>query len=203
VRTCFSGRTRNGAKKHSNGTQKAHERRRKPYNLATDGARRIIEFDRKHVYLPGEKHYAFCAVDPFTRETVIHAASGPSSRNATAALEKTVGRFGKGIAIVNDNGSENMRDAEAFFRENHIVLYWTGPKPPNEKPFVERFIGTFQKEYLDYHYQPMNVRELADVADSWLDKYHFYRPHESLMFLTPAEYCSTLGLSIPLAASVL
>jgi transposase InsO family protein len=49
----------------------------------------------------------------------------------------------------------------------------------------------------------MNVRKLAEAADSWLDKYHCYRAHESLMFLTPAEYCSTLGVSIPLAASVL
>jgi transposase InsO family protein len=36
-------------------------------------------------------------------------------------------------------------------------------------------------------------------VDSWLDKYHFYRPHEALGFLTPAEYCAKLGLSIPRA----
>jgi hypothetical protein len=41
---------------------------------------------------------------------------------------------------------------------------------------VERFIGTFQKECLDYHYEPMNVTELTELTDSWLDKYHFYRP---------------------------
>jgi hypothetical protein len=28
-----------------------------------------------------------------------------------------------------------------------------------EKPFIERFIGTSQKECLDYHYEPMNADE--------------------------------------------
>jgi transposase InsO family protein len=114
--------------------------------------------------------YADCAIDPFTRETVLHIVSSPSSRNAKAALEKTVKRFGKGITVVNDNGSENMKDAEAFLRENHITQYWTRPKSPKEKPFVERLIGTFQRECLDYHYEPMNVKELSEVVDSWLDK---------------------------------
>jgi hypothetical protein len=35
-----------------------------------------------------------------------------SSRNPKTALGKAMGRFGKGITVVNDNGSENMKDAE-------------------------------------------------------------------------------------------
>jgi hypothetical protein len=81
-----------------------------------------------------------------------------------------VERFGKDIVIVNDNGSENMKEAEVFLRENTITPYWTRPKSPKEKPFVEWLIGTFQRECLDYHYEPMNVKELAEVVDSWLDK---------------------------------
>jgi hypothetical protein len=65
----------------------------------------------KHVYLLGQKHYAFCAVDPYNKEAAIHAASSPSSWNAKTALKKTVARFGKNITVVNDNGSENMKDA--------------------------------------------------------------------------------------------
>jgi transposase InsO family protein len=189
-------------KKHAQSAHKAHERLRKPYNLKADGARHIVEFDMKHVYLLGQKHYAFCAIDPCTKEAVLHIASSPSSRNARAALVKVVERFGKDIVIVNDNGSENMKEAEVFLRENTITQYWTRPKSPKEKPFVERFIGTFQRECLDYHYEPMNVTELAEVVDAWLDKYHFYRPHESLKFLTPAEYCATLGVTIPHVAAI-
>ena len=189
-------------RKRSKTAKKAHERRRKPYNLTAQGARQIIEFDMKHVYLLGMKHYAFCAIDPFTKEAAIHVACAPSSRSAKVALEKAAGRFGKGVAVINDNGSQNMRDAEAFLRSETITQYWTRPREPKEKPFVERLIGTLQKACLDYHYEPMNVRELSGVVDSWLDKYHVYRPHESLGFLTPAEYCATLGVSIPQVAGV-
>ncbi|MDR2660329.1 MAG: hypothetical protein LBC27_10155, partial [Spirochaetaceae bacterium] len=41
---------------------------------------------------------------------------------------------------------------------------------------------------LDYNYAPMNVRELSEVVDEWLYKYHFYRPHAALGFLTPAAF---------------
>jgi hypothetical protein len=54
--------------------------------------------------------------------------------------------------------------------------YWTNPaRSPKDKPFVERLINTLQREYLDYHYDPMNNSELREVVDSWLDKYRFYR----------------------------
>jgi transposase InsO family protein len=96
-----------------------------------------------------------------------------------------------------------MKDAEAYLLSMGIKQYWTHPYSPKEKPFVERFIGTFQKECLDYNYDPMNVTELREVADAWLDKYHFYRPHESLDFFTPAQFYATLGLSIPHTAGVL
>ncbi|MDR2482466.1 MAG: integrase core domain-containing protein, partial [Treponema sp.] len=149
------------------------------------------------VYLLGGKHYAFCAIDPCTKEAVIHTASSPSSRNAKAALQKVTARFGTGIAVVNDNGSGNMKDAESYPASLGITQYWTRPKSPKEKPFAERLTGTLQRECLDYHYEPMNVGELRKVVDSWLDKYHFYRTHEALNFLTPAEFSATLGLSIP------
>jgi hypothetical protein len=51
--------------------------------------------------------------------------------------------------------------------------------------FIERFIGALQRECLDYHYEPLDAAELSEITDAWLDKYHFYRPHEALGFLTP------------------
>jgi hypothetical protein len=64
-------------------------------------------------------------------------------------LAKAIERFGKGISIVNDNGSENMGEAEALLSETGVKQYWTRPNSPKEKPFVERLIGTLQRELLD------------------------------------------------------
>ena len=184
-------------KKNSRRTKALAARKRKPYDLKAITPRQIVEFDMKHIYLMGRKQYAFCAIDPFTKEAVVHVATTPSSINAKTALEKTVNRFGKDICVVNDNGSENMASAQSYLLEQNIEQFWTRPQSPKDKPFVERFIGTLQKECLDYHYVQMNLDELSGIIDDWIDNYHFERPHESLAFMTPAEYCDTLGLSIP------
>jgi hypothetical protein len=97
---------------------------------------------------------------------VTHIASSPSSRNAKTALEKVVACFGKQIKIVNDNGSENMKDAEGYLASRGVTRYRARPKSPREKPFVERLIGTLPRACLDYHYEPMNVGELREVVNS-------------------------------------
>jgi transposase InsO family protein len=78
-----------------------------------------------------------------------------------------------------------MKDVEDFLAQMNITQYWTRPYTPKDKPFIERFIGTFQRECLDYHYEPLNAAELSEITDAWLDKYHFYSPHEAPGFLTP------------------
>jgi hypothetical protein len=83
-------------------------------------------------------------------KAVTRIACSPSSRNAKAAPEKVAARFGKQIKIVNDNGSENMKEAEGYLASQGVTQYRTRPKSPKEKPFVERLIGTFQRECPDW-----------------------------------------------------
>jgi transposase InsO family protein len=140
----------------------------------------------KHVYLLGEKHYAFYAVGPYTKEAVMHTACSPSSRNTKAAPEKAVARFGKTVKVVNDNSSENMKDTQGYLASLGITRYWARPKSPKEKPFAER--------------SPARSRgNVLTIITSLLAKYHCYRPHEALNFLTPAGFSAALGLSIPRA----
>jgi hypothetical protein len=49
---------------------------------------------------------------------------------------------------------------------NTGTSYRTRPKFSTEKPFVEWFIGTLQRKYLDYHYEPKNAGELREVVDT-------------------------------------
>ncbi|MDR0472906.1 MAG: hypothetical protein LBH43_04465 [Treponema sp.] len=60
----FRAGTKRHKKRGRNRLKKAHERQRKPCNLKADAPRQIIESDMKHIYLLGQKQYAFCAVDP-------------------------------------------------------------------------------------------------------------------------------------------
>jgi transposase InsO family protein len=171
-------------------------KQRKPYLLKADKPRSVIEFDMKHIYLGGVKQYAFVAVDIFTKEAVIHLSRQPSSFQAMLALTKAVEVFGEDVVIVNDNGSENYAHAYNYLKSHSITQYFTRPHTPKDKPHVENLIGKLQQECLDEYRGHMLLEEREKQVIAWLNDYHFFRPHQALGYLTPSEYCDTLGLTI-------
>lgn len=70
--------------------------------------------------------------------------------------------------------------------------YWARPRTPKDKPHVERFIGSLERECLQWGGVAINLKDQQHVIDTWLKKYHDYRPHESLHYLTPNEYKAKL-----------
>ena len=171
-------------------------KQRKPYLLKASKPRSVIEFDMKHIYLGGVKHYAFVAVDIYTKEAVIHLSHQPSSFQAMLALTKTVEVFGGDLVIVNDNGSENYHHAYNYLQTHGITQYFARPHTPKDKPHVENLIGKLQQECLDEYRGHMTLEEREQQVINWLNDYHFFRPHQALNYLTPSEYCDTLGLTI-------
>lgn len=169
---------------------------RKPYLLKAQKPRSVIEFDLKHIYLAGVKHYAFVAIDIYTKEAVIHLSRQPSSFQAKEALRKAIEIFGSGVVIVNDNGSENYKHAYEYLKQENIIQYFTRPHTPKDKPHVENVIGKLQQECLDEDRTHKTLEERAKQITLWLNDYHFYRPHQALNYLTPSEYCATLNLTI-------
>jgi putative transposase len=154
----------------------------------------------KHIWVPGtHTRYAFVAVDVTTKQAVIHVGSKPNAYQAKLALQKATAAFGKSIVVVNDNGSENFAVAQEYLREEGVTQYFARPHTPKDKPHVENLIGKLQTECLDEQRTAQSVPELQNQINRWLNDYHFFRPHQALGYLTPAEYCATLSLTIPRA----
>jgi len=173
--------------------------KRKPFGLKATGPHRLVEFDMKHIYAEHQRQYAFVAVDPFTKEAIIHVASRSSSLQAKLALEKVLTRFGRNICILNDNGSENFKHALVYLKEQDVIQYFARPHTPKDKPHVENLIGKLQQECLDEDRSEKTVPERQVQINSWLNDYHFFRPHQALGYLTPQEFCDTLNITIPRA----
>lgn len=174
-------------------------KKRKPAGLHTNLSqpRTLIEFDMKHIYADGQKYYAFCAIDVYTREALIHTATTATSRQAMLALQKVVAVFGKDVTILNDNGSENMGKAYNYLQQESITQYFARPHQPKDKPYIERLIGSYQRECLDQRRNDItNLNELDYYTTRWLNNYHYYRPHNSLQNRTPEEYCATMNITI-------
>lgn len=66
--------------------------------------------------------------------------------------------------------------------------YFARPRTPKDKPHVERFIGSLEREYIQWGGVATDQKDQKDIINRWLEKYHSYRPPQSLGYLTLNEY---------------
>jgi len=177
---------------------KSAQRVRKPKHLAIAKPGDLIEFDVKHLPNLGSKRYAFTAVDVVSKQAVIHVASTISSRQAAVAWAKTTTKLGLPKNLVTDNGSENMGAFEQLLDSQSTTHYWARVRTPKDKPVVERFIGSLERECIQWGGVATDLADQQQIIDSWLTKYHDYRPHQSLNYLTPNEYQAKLKEEVAL-----
>ena len=188
--------------KHSWQSRKAKERMK--YYMKPEKPRHIIEFDMKQIRNGGQgKQYAFCAIDTYTKEALIHVSSSCTAAQGAIAMQKVLDRFGTNITLICDNGSENFGETYDLLEGIGIRQIFARPHTPKDKPHIENFIGKYQKECLnESENRAYTVRERQEEADRWLRDWHYYRPHQALNYQTPAEYCATIGITILQTKSV-
>lgn len=184
-----------GAKR---GWQTRKAKQRLKYYMKPERPRHYIEFDMKHIS-NGSVHrqYALCAIDPFTKEAVIHISSSCKASQGAIAVKKALDKFGTDIVFICDNGSENFGETYELLEKVGVPQVFARPHTPKDKPHIENFIGKYQKECLnESENRSYTVQERQEEADKWLRDWHYYRPHQALNYLTPAEFCATMGITI-------
>ena len=167
-------------------------KQRKPKTLSPTKPGQLLEVDVKHLPAIDHKRYAFVAIDVVSKQTTVHVASTISSKQGALAWRKTVHKLGLPEAVLTDNGSENMGAFAELLSSQTTEHYWARPHTPKDKPHVERFIGSLEKECIQWGGIVDNVEDQQQIIDSWLKKYHSYRPHQALGYLTPDEYKAKL-----------
>ncbi len=164
----------------------------KPKGLKPTKPGQLLEVDVKHLPSVGAKRYAFVAIDVVSKQAAIHVGGTISSTQGALAWRKAVHQLGLPQAVLTDNGSENMGAFAKLLSEQPTEHYWARPHTPKDKPHVERFIGTLEKECIQWGGLATDVADQQDIINQWLNKYHTYRPHQSLDYLTPDEYQAKL-----------
>lgn len=186
------------SKKKRYASKKSIERKHLPhdYSLAKPGD--LIESDTKHIPFLGKKRYAFVAIDCVGKGATITIAATPSSAQNSALITKAKDSFPFHIkAWENDHGPENLKDFRAALLKKKIPQYFAYPYCPDDKPYVERLIGTLEREFVQQGNLRSDMKEQQRRIDAWLDEYHNFRPHQSLGYLTPNEYyLKTIGKTI-------
>lgn len=168
------------------------QRLRKPSGFKPSSPGDLLEVDVKHLPHLGSKHYGFVAIDVVSKQAAVHVSSSISSAQGALAWRKAVHQLGLPKAVLTDNGSENMGAFAKLLSEQPTAHYWARPRTPKDKPHVERFIGTLEREFIQWGGVATDVADQQEMINVWLQKYHSYRPHQSLGYLTPDEYRAKL-----------
>ena len=167
----------------------ARPRTLKPKNLVATGINQIYEFDTKHLpSFAGRKSYAFVTIETFSKQTSITLSSSISSKQASLALKIAFKRLGRPKIVITDNGSENFKSFQKELQKSSTTHFFTRVRTPKDKAFVERMIGSLETECLAQGGLVGTIPEQQRLINRWLAKYHCYRPHAALNYLTPHEF---------------
>lgn len=168
------------------------KQRLEPYYRSTKPGE-LIEADMKHLTFFGNKKYLFVGIDCVTKRIAVHVATTSSSKQASQLLTKLTDTFPYPIQQLRvDNGSENLKDFATKANDLGMKEYFTRPRRPKDKPFVERVIGTIEREFIQQGNLSQNLEEQRRLVDEWVDHYNTFRPHQALHNLTPEAYERTL-----------
>jgi transposase InsO family protein len=134
-----------------------------------------------------DDHSRFCVM-----ATVVPRATG---RAVCLAFAEALQRYGVPEEVLTDNGKQFTdrfgKGGEVLFdricRDNGITHRLTEPACPTTTGKVERFHGTFRREFLN-HAEPFeNLLDAQAAVDTWVTEYNCDRPHQSLNMEYPAD----------------
>jgi transposase len=132
--------------------------------------------------------FAFTAVDIFTKEADVLIAPELTAHFGCKFLYQSMRRRFNGHVhlIQTDGGSEfkaDFLDSVSFFCDRHRIAR---PYRKNEQSFIESFNRTVRKECLGWQeYRLEQLKECQNMAEAFLLRYHYHRPHMGLWMTPP------------------
>jgi hypothetical protein len=114
----------------------------------------------------GARHTIVGCIDVFSRRLTLHVSRSSSSAAVAATLRKSLIAWGVPEEVKTDNGSDYVsRHMTSLFLGLEIRHTLCAPFQPQQKPFIERALGTFSHALLEYlpGYVGHNVAERKDI----------------------------------------
>jgi transposase InsO family protein len=134
-----------------------------------------------------DDHSRFCVM-----AAVVVRATG---RAVCLAFAEALRRYGVPEEVLTDNGKQFTdrfgKGGEVLFdricRDNGITHRLTQPASPTTTGKIERFHGSFRREFLDHAEPFASVLAAQAAVDTWVSSYNCDRPHQGLNMGYPAE----------------
>jgi transposase InsO family protein len=147
--------------------------------------------------LPGQVWKQFTARDVVSRWDTLELGRRATAAAAAAVLDRLAERMPFPIrAISIDNGSEFMAEFETACAEREIRLFVLPPRSPKLHGAVERANRTHTEEFYEVTDAEPELAAFQLELRAWETVYNTIRPHQSLGYLTPAEYLASVGIDV-------
>lgn len=114
----------------------------------------------------GARHTIVGCIDVFSRRLTLHVSRSSSSAAVAATLRKSLIAWGVPEEVKTDNGTDYVsRHMTSLFLGLEIRHTLCAPFQPQQKPFIERALGTFSHALLEYlpGYVGHSVAERKDI----------------------------------------
>jgi len=137
----------------------------------------------------GRRFRTLNVVEDWNREVLgIEVDFSLPAARVVALLTILVGRHGVPAQIRVDNGPELISQVlQTWCQGQQIDRHWIQPASPTQNAYIERFNGSFRREFLNA-YLFTSLRQVREQCQSWQYDYNYLRPHQALNFLTPMEF---------------
>ena len=171
---------------------------RKPAGWAVERPGDLVELDTLDIRpLPNRVWKQFTARDVVSRWDVVELGRRATARDAAGMLDRLAERMPFLVrAISIDNGSEFRAEFEAACETRGIRLFVLPPRSPKLHGAVERANRTHTEEFYEVTTAEPDLSSFQVELRAWETVYNTIRPHQSLGYLTPAEYLASVGVHV-------
>jgi len=171
---------------------------RRPADWVVSRPGDLVELDTLDIRpLPNRVWKQFTARDLVSRWDVVELGRRATAQAAAAVLDRLAERMPFAVrAISIDNGSEFMAEFEAACEARDIRLFVLPPRSPKLHGAVERANRTHTEEFYEVTLAEPELEAFQAELRDWETVYNTIRPHQSLGYLTPAEYLASQGIYV-------
>ncbi|CQH35110.1 transposase [Yersinia enterocolitica] len=137
----------------------------------------------------GKRFRTLNVIDEGTRECLaIEVDTSLSTDRVIRVLDRLKKERGLPQQLRVDNGPELISvNLLNYCEYNHITLCHIQPGKPQQNGFIERFNGSFRREFLNA-YLFESLSQVREMAWFWQQDYNLNRTHESVGHLPPETY---------------